>query len=83
MIASFALRASLLAAGLAAGFAKAVEITGLPQVLVAEPQGEVGLREVRRGVVDSRYELRYRIHLDRATPPGSYPWPVLLRVEVR
>jgi hypothetical protein len=72
-----------LVASLVAGFAKAVEIIGLPQALVAEPQGEVGLREVRRGVVDSRYDLRYRIHLDRTTPPGTYPWPVFLRVEVR
>jgi hypothetical protein len=68
-----------------AAFARSVEIAGLPQAVVAMaagPQGNVQLPESRRGVVDRRYEVRYRIHLDRGIAPGVYPWPVYLKLEV-
>lgn len=72
-----------LVASIAAAFARSVEITGLmPQAVVAGTQGTVRLAETLRGVVDRRFEVSYRIHLDQGMVPGIYPWPVLLRLEV-
>lgn len=74
-----------LVAAVIGAFARSVEITGLPQAVVvaaAGPYGDVRLPESRRGVVDSRYVVRYRIHLDRGIAPGTYPWPLYLRLEV-
>jgi hypothetical protein len=74
-----------LVASVIAAFARSVEIAGLPQAVVvaaAGPQGDVRLPESRRGVVDSRYDVRYRIHLDRGIAPGVYPWPVHFKLEV-
>ncbi|NJD88686.1 MAG: hypothetical protein FIB05_11825 [Betaproteobacteria bacterium] len=70
-----------LVAQVTAAFAKAVEIAGLPQPLVAQPAGESALQDTRRGVVDRLYDVSYRIQLAPGIAPGVYPWPVFLRVD--
>ncbi|NJD29674.1 MAG: hypothetical protein FIA92_15460 [Chloroflexi bacterium] len=84
--ASIAVRANMrgqkrLVALVTAPFAKSVEITGLPQRLLAQPEGEAALQDTRRGVVDRRYDVRFRIRFAPGVTPGVYPWPVFLRVD--
>lgn len=71
-----------LVASVVAAFAQAVEIAGLPQEVVARPDAELPLGDGARGVVNRRFDVRYRIHLARGTLPGVYPWPVFLRIGV-
>lgn len=66
-----------LVASVASPFAEAVEITGLPLPLVAQPTGEAVLARAG-GPLDLGYQVRYRIRLSRGTAPGLYPWPVFL-----
>jgi len=70
-----------LVASIAWPYARTVEITGLPQAIVARPLGEAPLARGGEGPPDRGYEVRYRIHLARGTAPGLYPWPVFLSLD--
>lgn len=71
-----------LVASVASPFARAVEVSGLPQAFEARPLGEAPLAR-GDGPSGRGYEVRYRILLARGIAPGLYPWPVLLSLDAR
>jgi hypothetical protein len=71
-----------LVAQVVAAFAESVQIDGLPQPVLAQPEGVSPLWGGRGAVVDGSYEVHYRIRLAPGVTPGVYPWPVFLKLEV-
>ncbi len=70
-----------LVASVTAVFAAKVQITGLPEEIVASPEASTQLPARAGGVVDRRFDVRYRIHLAPGAAPGVYPWPLRLALD--